>query len=86
MFGESTEEGNPVDRRSQEFHSHINLEDMLKKQISMMDQFRQLMDLTTKRIIETKSALVMMDDEDPAEGENQDSRRPFETGGKASSQ
>jgi hypothetical protein len=28
-----------------------------------MDQFRQLMDLATKRIMETKSALVMMGDQ-----------------------
>jgi hypothetical protein len=28
-----------------------------------MDQFRQLMDLATKRIIETESALVMMGDQ-----------------------
>jgi hypothetical protein len=75
MFGECTEEGNPVDLRGQEFHSIcqsyftereyniVNLEDMLKKQISMMDQFRQLMDLATKRMMETESALVVMDDQ-----------------------
>jgi hypothetical protein len=75
MFGERTEKGNPVDHRGQEFHSicqsyftereynTVNPEDMLKKQISMMDQFRQLMDLATKRIIETESALVMMGDQ-----------------------
>jgi hypothetical protein len=28
-----------------------------------MDQFRQLMDLATKRIIDTESALVMMGDQ-----------------------
>jgi hypothetical protein len=49
MFGEHTEEGNPVDHRGQEFHSIcwaylsereyyiVNLEDMLKKQIFNMD-------------------------------------------------
>jgi hypothetical protein len=75
MFGEHSKEGNPVDCRGQEFHSIcqsyftereyniVNLEDMLKKQISVMDQFRQLMDLATKRIIETESALVMMGDQ-----------------------
>jgi hypothetical protein len=35
---------------------------MLKKQIINQDQFRGLMDLATKRIMETKSALVMMDE------------------------
>jgi hypothetical protein len=54
--------GYPVDRRGQEFHSllraylferecySVSLEDMLRKQIHNMDQFRQLMDLATKRI------------------------------------
>jgi hypothetical protein len=36
---------------------------MLRKQIHNIDQFRQLMDLSTKRIIETESALVMMGDQ-----------------------
>jgi hypothetical protein len=35
---------------------------MLKKQIINQDQFRDLMDLATKNIIETESALVMMDE------------------------
>jgi hypothetical protein len=72
MFGERSEGGLPVDRRGQEFHSllrgyltereccSVNLEDMLRKQIHNMDQFRGLMDLATKRIMETESALVMM--------------------------
>jgi hypothetical protein len=49
-----------VDLRGQEFHSllrgylterehcSVNLEDMLKKQIINQDQFRELMELTTK--------------------------------------
>jgi hypothetical protein len=72
MFGEHSEGGYPVDRRGQEFHSllraylsereccSVKLEDMLKKQIPNMDQFRRLMDIATQRIMETESALVMM--------------------------
>jgi hypothetical protein len=75
MFGERSEGEYPIDRRGQEFHSLlraylferecclVNLEDMLKKQIHNMDQFRQLMDIATKRIIETELALVMIDDQ-----------------------
>jgi hypothetical protein len=72
MFGERSVGGLAVDRRGQEFHSllrgyltereccSVNLEDMLKKQIDNQDQFRGLMDLATKRIMETESALVLM--------------------------
>jgi hypothetical protein len=72
MFGERSVGGLDVDRRGQEFHSllrgylterercSVNLEDMLKKQIINQDQFRGLMDLATKRIMETESALVLM--------------------------
>jgi regulator of replication initiation timing len=35
---------------------------MLKKQIINQDQFRDLMDFATKKIMETESALVMMDE------------------------
>jgi hypothetical protein len=74
MIGERSVGGHVVDRRDQEFHSllrgylterercTVNLEDMLKKQIINQDQFRDLMDLTTKRIMETESALIMLDD------------------------
>jgi hypothetical protein len=74
MFGERSIGGHAVDRRGQEFHSllrgylterercSVNLEDMLKKQIINQDQFRGLMDLATKRIMETEFALVMMDE------------------------
>jgi hypothetical protein len=74
MFGERSEEGVPIDRRGQEFHSllrgylterercSVSLENMLKKQIINQDQFRELMDRTTTRIMETKSALVMIDE------------------------
>jgi hypothetical protein len=72
IFGERSKGGYPVDRRGQEFQSllraylsereccSVNLEDMLRKQIHNMDQFRGLMDLATKRIMEIESALVMM--------------------------
>jgi hypothetical protein len=74
MIGERSVGGHVVDRRGQEFHSllrgylterercTVNLEDMLKKQIINQDRFRDLMDLTTKRIMETESALLMLDD------------------------
>jgi hypothetical protein len=74
MIGERSVGGHVVDRRDQEFHSllrgylterercTVNLEDMLKKQIIHQDKFRDIMDLTTKRIIETESALIMSDD------------------------
>jgi hypothetical protein len=74
MIGERSVGGHVVDRRDQEFHSllrgylterercTVNLEDMLKKQIINQDKFRDIMDLTTKRIIETESALIMLDD------------------------
>jgi hypothetical protein len=74
MIGERSVGGHAVDRRDQEFHSllrgylterercTVNLEDMLKKQIINQDKFRDIMDLTTKRIIETESALIMSDD------------------------
>jgi 5S rRNA maturation endonuclease (ribonuclease M5) len=74
MIGERSVGGHAVDRRGQEFHSllrgylterercSVNLEDMLKKQIINQDQFRELMDLTTKRIMETESALVVMNE------------------------
>jgi hypothetical protein len=69
IFGEHSEGGYPVDRRGQEFHSllwaylsereccSVNLEDMLRKQIHNMDQFRGLMDLATKRIMETDKGI-----------------------------
>jgi hypothetical protein len=75
MFGERSDGGFPVDRTGKEFHSllrgylskreccSVNLEDMLRKQIHNMDQFRGLMDLATKRIMETESALVIMGDQ-----------------------
>jgi hypothetical protein len=74
MIGECFVGGHAVDRRGQEFHSLlrgyltererclVNLEDMLKKQIINQDQFRGLMDLATKRIMETESALVVMNE------------------------
>jgi hypothetical protein len=74
MIGERSVGGHVVDRRGQEFHSllrgylterercTVNLEDMLKKQIINQDRFRDLMDLTTKKIMETESALIMLDD------------------------
>jgi hypothetical protein len=62
-FGERNEEGSAMDRRSMEFHSMywtymtereyiaVSTKDMLKKQILLMDQFREVMDITSKRII-----------------------------------
>jgi hypothetical protein len=53
-FGDRTEEGNPIDRRGEEAHSFcrtyfterehssVCLEKMLRKQISIMDSFRNL--------------------------------------------
>jgi hypothetical protein len=61
MIGERSIGGHAVDRRGQEFHSllrgylterescSVNMEDMLKKQIVNQDQFRELMDLATKK-------------------------------------
>jgi hypothetical protein len=71
IFGERSEGGYPVDRRGQEFHSLLRAylserESVVQstwrtcEQIHNMDQFRGLMDLATKRIMETESALVMM--------------------------
>jgi hypothetical protein len=40
----------------------VNLEDMLKKQISMMDEFRKGMDIASLRIIQSESCLLVMDD------------------------
>jgi cell division protein FtsB len=74
-FGERNEEGSAMNRRSMEFHSiyrgymtereynAVSMEYMLKKHISLMDQFREVMDITSKRITHAESVLVMMDDQ-----------------------
>jgi hypothetical protein len=62
-----------MDRRSMEFHSiyrtymtereyiAVSTEDMLKKQILLMDKFREAMDITILRIIQAESCLLVMD-------------------------
>jgi hypothetical protein len=59
QFGERDEQGNAMDRRSSETHflfrtdmtereySAVNIEDKLKKQIMLMDKFREAMDITS---------------------------------------
>jgi hypothetical protein len=74
LFGERDEEGSAMDRRSTESYSiyqtymiereyiAISTEDMLKKQILLMDQFREVLDITSQRIIQAESCLLVMDD------------------------
>jgi hypothetical protein len=40
----------------------VNTEDMLKKQIMLMDKFREVMDITSHRIITVESCLLVMGD------------------------
>jgi hypothetical protein len=40
----------------------VNTEDMLKKQIMLMDKFREAMDITSHRIITVESCLLVMRD------------------------
>jgi hypothetical protein len=74
LFGECNEEGNTMDRRSTESHSiprtymtereyiNVNTENMLKKQILLMDNFKEAMDITSQRIITAESCLLVLDD------------------------
>jgi hypothetical protein len=43
-------------------YSAINTKDMLKKQIMLMDKFREAMDITSQRIITAMSCLLVMGD------------------------
>jgi hypothetical protein len=74
LFGECNEEANTMDWRSTESHSiprtymtereyiNVNMENMLKKQILLMDKFREAMDITSQRIITAESCLLVLDD------------------------
>jgi hypothetical protein len=74
QFGERDEEGCAMDRRNLETHSllqtymtereysAVNTEDMLKKQIMLMDKCREAMDITSQRIITAESCLLVMGD------------------------
>jgi hypothetical protein len=73
LFGERNEEGSTMDRRITESHSipqnymtereyiTVNTEDMLKKQILLIDKFREAMDITSQRIIMAESCLLVLD-------------------------
>jgi hypothetical protein len=74
LFGERNEEGSVIDWRSTESHSiprtymtekeyiTVNMENMLKRQILLMDKFREAMDITSQRIITAESCLLVLDD------------------------
>jgi hypothetical protein len=74
LFEECNEEGSVIDRRSTESHSiprtymtekeyiTVNMENMLKRQILLMDKFREAMDITSQRIIKAESCLLVLDD------------------------
>jgi hypothetical protein len=40
----------------------VNMENMLKRQILLMDKFREAMDITSQRIITAESCLLVLDD------------------------
>jgi hypothetical protein len=40
----------------------VNMENMLKRQILLMDKFREAMDITSQRIIKAESCLLVLDD------------------------
>jgi hypothetical protein len=73
-FGECDEAGRAVDRRNTEPYSipqtymteteynTVNMENMLKRQILLMDKFREAMDITSQRIIKAESCLLVLDD------------------------
>jgi hypothetical protein len=45
--------------RDTKYALSVSMEDMLKKQISLMDQFREVMDITSKRIIQSESVIAI---------------------------
>jgi hypothetical protein len=74
QFGERNEEGCAMDRRGLETHSlfwtymtereysAMNTEDMLTRQIKLMDKFRETMEVASQKIIIAESCLVVMGD------------------------
>jgi hypothetical protein len=72
-FGERTEEGNPIDRRGEEAHSFcctyfterehssVRLENMLRKQISIMDSFRKLCSDVNVRLQQEETVILWLD-------------------------
>jgi hypothetical protein len=72
-FGERTEEGNPIDRRGEEAHSFcrtyfterehssVRLENMLRKQISIMDSFRKLCSDVNVRLQQEEAVILWLD-------------------------
>jgi hypothetical protein len=74
QFGERNEEGCTMDRRGLETHtlfqtymtereySAVNMEDMLTRQIKLMDKFRETMEVPSQRIITAESCLEVMGD------------------------
>jgi hypothetical protein len=74
LFGERNEEGSAMDRRSTESYFipqtymtekeyiTINTENMLKRQILLMEKLREAMDITSQRIITAESCLLVLDD------------------------
>jgi hypothetical protein len=74
QFGERNEEGCAMDRRDLETHSllrtymtereysAVNTEDMLTRQIKLMDKFKRTMEVSSQRIITAESCLEVMGD------------------------
>jgi hypothetical protein len=74
LFGEHNESGRTMDQRITESpsiywtymtereYNTVNMEDMLKKQILLMDKFWEAMDITSQRIITAESCLLVLDD------------------------
>jgi regulator of replication initiation timing len=72
-FGEHIEEGNAIDRRGEEAHSYcrtyfterdhsiVRLENMLKKQISIMDSFRNLFKEVNLRLQQKEALILWLD-------------------------
>jgi hypothetical protein len=73
-FGERDEAGNAMERRNLEPYSipwtymtekeyiTVNTENMLKRQILLMDKFREAMDISSQRIIIAESCLLVLND------------------------
>jgi hypothetical protein len=88
QFGECNEEGCAMDRRGVENHtlfrtymtereySAVNTEDMLTRQIKLMDKFRETMEVASQRIITAESCLeVLGDKRDELIKENEDLKK-----------
>jgi hypothetical protein len=86
QFGERNEEGCAMDRRGMESHtlfqtymtereySAVNTEDMLTRQIKLMDKFRETMEVASQRII-TACLEVLGDKRDELIKENEDLKK-----------